>query len=278
MNSQQARSAPGSRSNDLVRAPRRVQAVLHAIDVLEAITTAGREIGVSDLARRTGLNKATVYNILMTLEERHLVARAPGAPLYRLSWGLYQLGAAVVRDSDLSWAAKPFLNLLAESAGETVLLGIFDDGSVLHIDRAESPSGLRMVANIGRRSPLHATGSGKVLLAWQPEPVVRKILNGTLRRFTSNTITDPDTLERQLEQARVCGYATNWQEVEVGLCSLAVPLRDYTGGVVGALTLAGPAQRLTARSVKRLLGPLQAAAAQIEERLGADVAVRGAVR
>jgi IclR family transcriptional regulator, KDG regulon repressor len=253
---------------------RQVQAVLHAVDVLEAMSESGREVGVSELARRTNLTKATVYNILMTLEARHLVARDPATASYRLSWGLYALGATVVRNSDLSWAARPFLSGLAKETGETVLLGILDEDTVLHLERAEGPGELRMVANIGRRSPAHATASGKVLLAWQPESVARRVLGSELRRYGRNTTTSADELEIELKRTRERGYATNWQEYEVGLCSLAVPLHDYTGDVVGALTLAGPASRLTTRSVKRLLRALSETAHQIEERLGARVAMR----
>ncbi|BCB75304.1 DNA-binding transcriptional regulator KdgR [Phytohabitans flavus] len=239
------------------------------------MAAAGRDIGVSDLARRTGLTKASVYSILTTLETRHVVVRDPDTARYRLSWGLYVLGATVARDSDLLWAARPLLNGLAEATGETVLLGILDEKTVLHLDRAESSSGLRMVANIGRRSPLHATASGKVLLAWQPESVVNRLLDGELRRYSRNTITDPKELLNQLAVVRERGYGGNWQEYEIGLCSIAVPLHDHTGEVVGALTLAGPAQRLTPRSVKRQLKPLSETAESIEKRLGARISLNG---
>ncbi|MET9734902.1 IclR family transcriptional regulator [Streptomyces sp. NPDC006458] len=250
---------------------RRVRAVDHAVDVLQAIARAAHPVGVSDLARRTGLSKATVHHLLATLESRRLVMRDEETTRYRLGWGLYELGANVVRDVDLSRVARPYLDKLAVQTGESVLLGILNDESVLYLDRGEPPHGLRMVANAGRRGPLHATASGKALLAFAADcELVEKILSEPQHRYTKTTITDPAQLRQELAQVRQQGYATCWQEREVGLCSVAVTLRDYTGAVVGALTVAGPATRLTSRNLSSHLTPLQAARHAIETRLGAQ--------
>ncbi|MEU3980895.1 IclR family transcriptional regulator [Streptomyces sp. NPDC026672] len=251
-------------------ASRRVKAVDHAVDVLQAIARASHPVGVSDLARRTGLSKASVHHLLATLESRRLVMRDEETARYRLGWGLYELGTGVVRDVDLSRVARPFLDKLAVQTGESVLLGILDDDSVLYLDRGEPPAGLRMVANAGRRGPLHATASGKALLAFAADPeLVERVLSEPQHRYTKTTIVEPARLRQELAQVRQQGYATCWQEREVGLCSLAVTLRDYTGAVVGALTVAGPATRLTSRTISGHLTPLRAARQAIETRLGA---------
>ncbi len=144
----------------------------------------------------------------------------------------YELGSIVARSVDVSRAARPYLDALASETGESVLLGILDGGSVLYLDRGDSPNGFHMVATAGRRSPLHATASGKLL--------------------------------------RRDGYATCWQERELGLCSVAVPLRDHTGATVASLTLVGPAGRLTPESADEHLAPLRSAAHAVEEHLGVD--------
>lgn len=251
------------------RGSRRVQAVDHAIDLLDAMARAGRAIGVSELARQTGLSKATVHHLLATLEARRFVMQDPHSSLYRLSWALYELGSTVVRDVELSRVARPFLDRLANQTGESVLLSVLDEDAVLYLDRGEAPSGLRMVANAGRRSPLHATASGKVLLAFANDPqILERILGSPLPKLTSTTTTDPSTLRSQLAEVRLRGYATCWQEREVGLCSLAVPLRDYTGAVVGSLAVAGPESRLSPRTLTAHLSPLRAVAHDIELHLG----------
>jgi DNA-binding IclR family transcriptional regulator len=257
------------RSAPVRRPTRRVQAVDHAIDVLAALGKAGGALGVSDLARRTGLSKAAVHHLLATLESRNLVAQDAESSRYRLSWGLYELGTRVVRDVDLPRIARPHLDKLATETGESVLLGILDEDSVLYLDRGEAPMGLQMRANAGRRGPLHATASGKVLLAFAADATLfERLLSEPLARFTATTITDPSALRSEIANVRVERYATCWQEREVGLCSLAVPLRDYTGSVVGSLAVAGPASRLTKRTLLAHLVPLQATGKRIEVQLG----------
>jgi DNA-binding IclR family transcriptional regulator len=129
--------------------------------------------------------------------------------------------------------------------------------------------GLRMRANAGRRGPLHATASGKVLLAHAPaSELLDRLLAAPLPPLTTTTITSPAVLRRELAEVRAQGYATCWQEREVGLCSAAVPLRDYTGTVVGSLAVAGPATRLTAGTLPAHLTPLQLMGRRIEAHLG----------
>jgi DNA-binding IclR family transcriptional regulator len=248
---------------------RRVRSVDHAIDVLETLAAGGRPMGVTDIARRTELSKASVHHMLATLESRRFVMREPESNLYRLGWALYELGAGVVRNLDISRVARPFLDRLAEQTGESVLLGILDEDAVLYLDRGEAPNGLRMTANAGRRGPLHATASGKVLLAFaQDHDLFNRVVGSPLRPLTRTTVTDPSTLRQQIAEVRHTGYATCWQETENGLSSLAVGIRDYTGAVAGSIAVAGPATRLTARTLQAHLVPLQATAHQIEVQLG----------
>ena len=163
---------------------RRVRAVDHALNVLDCLGRSGRPLGVSDIARQTGLSKATVHHLLSTLTSRRFVMQDPYTSLYRLGWALYELGSSVVRDVELSRAARPSLDRLAADTGESVLLGILDDDAVLYLDRGESPRGFYMVANAGRRGSLHATASGKVLLAFAPDAqLVDRILNTTLEKY-----------------------------------------------------------------------------------------------
>lgn len=256
------------------RGSRRVQAVDHAIDILEAIGQAGRPVGVSAIARKTGLSKTSVHHLIATLASRRFVMREEDQPAFRLSWGLYELGASVVRDLDLAQAARPQLDWLSAQTRESTLLGILDDDAVLYLDRGGSPSDVHMVANAGRRSPLHASASGKVLLAFVADPDILDRLT-PLTAFTPWTITDIDALRDDIEQVRRRGFATVQQEYEVGLASIAVPVRDYTGRSVGCLAVAGPVNRLTPTVMQSVLRPLSAAAHRIELRLGGARPSRG---
>ena len=253
------------------RRTRRVQSVEHAIDVLQVLTEAPRGLGVSAIAQRVGLSKATVHHLLGTLESRRFVVRDPMAAQYRLSWGVYELGAAVVRSVDLTRVARQYLDQLAVRTGESVLLGLLDGDSVLYLDRGEAPSGFRVVANAGRRCALHSTASGKVLLAFSQDPrLLQRIVTHPLAKLTPATITDPDLLRRELATVRWQGYATCWQEEEVNFCSLAVPVRDRSGAVIASLAIAGPSMGLNAHTVPKRLILLRTAA----ELIGAHVTGR----
>lgn len=251
---------------------RPVQSVLHALNVLQALEAADEPVGVTETAERVGLSKATVYQLLATLESRRIVARDRVTGRYALGWGLYELGVSVVRDASLAQLARPLIDELAIATGETVLLGILEDNQVLYIDRADAGSGIRMVANIGRHSALHATASGKVMLAFHPRLDVNATLDKPFR-FTKTTLVDRAAILGQLERIRQEGYATCWQEHEVGLCSVAMPARDYTGTVAASVSLAGPSARLSPRSFKRLLDPLRECVTDLERRLGGRPAV-----
>lgn len=255
--------------SDRVGASRRVQAVDRALDVLDCMGAAGRPLGVSDIARRTGHSKATVHHVLTTLASRRFVMQDPYTSLYRLGWALYELGSSVVRDVEFTRTARPFLDRLAAETGESILLGILDDDAVLYLDRGESPSGLRMIANAGRRGALHATASGKVLLAFSSDAqLVERVLSKPLQKLTRSTVTDSAALRRQLATVRTRGYAVCREEREIGLSSIAVPLRNYTGLVVGSLALAAPTSRLTRASLQGYLEPLKATAHEIETHIG----------
>jgi DNA-binding IclR family transcriptional regulator len=270
----EALTVPAARSSAATseaRRTRRIQSVDHAIDVLQVLNEAPDGMGVSAIAQRVGLSKATVHHLLGTLESRRFVVRDPMAAHYRLSWGLYELGSAVVRSVELTRVARQYLDRLALGTGASVLLGLLDGDSVLYLDRGEAPSGLRVVANAGRRCALHSTASGKVLLAFARDPhLLQRVVTRPLTRFTGTTITDPNRLRRELAQVRWQGYATCWQEAEVDFCSLAVPLRDESGAVIASLAIAGPSAGLNAGTVPKSLMLLRAAAQTIGAQLTQD--------
>lgn len=248
---------------------RRVKSVDHAVDVLQALGKRRDGASLADLARSTKMSKAATYHLLATLETRRFVARDPDTALYRLDWGLYELGSTVVNGVELTRVARHFLDGLASETSEFVLLAIVDEDSVLYLDRGDAPSPFRVTANTGRRFPLHSTASGKVLLAFSTDQAMyERVLHGDLPKMTVATITDPEILRKELDQTRRRGFATCWQEGEVGLCSVAVPIHDHQGRITAALTIIGMSTRLNADTVGQHLLPLRAAARAIENRLG----------
>ncbi|VXB65492.1 IclR family transcriptional regulator [Arthrobacter sp. 9V] len=244
-----------------------MQSVARAAHLLKALGRFSRPTSLSDLARRVELSKPATYNLLKTLEVEGLVSKDADAR-YQLSWGIYELGSAVVRSIELTKLSRFHLDRLATETNAAVLLGILDDDNVLYLDRGQTSSTFGMVANSGRRSSLHATASGKVLLANQAEDYVHGYISRGLKAYTSNTITDYETLREELGKIARRGYATCWEEREVGLSSLSVALRNYSGSVQASLTVAAPSNRLNTRNLSRFLVPLQREAEAISVKLG----------
>jgi IclR family KDG regulon transcriptional repressor len=248
--------------------PRIVRSVARAAALLKALAARGKPMGLSDLARSIGISKPATFHLLRTLEIEGFVAKHPDAT-YQLDWGLYELGSAVIRSVDLTRVTRIHLDRVAEETGEAVLLSILDDDSILYLDRGQSTESFSMVANVGRRSPLHTNASGKVLLAYQDQPFIARVLATKLSANTPTTICDPHELEQQLLEARRDGYATCWQEQELGLCSIAVPIFDYTGRACAAMAIAGPAERVTKDWVPTIVRRLHEEAHEISVKLGA---------
>jgi IclR family KDG regulon transcriptional repressor len=247
---------------------RPVKALAHAIDVLEALAAKG-EMGVSEISREIGLSKTAVYNILGTFEGRRMVNRDPRTSRYRLGWRVYELGAELLRHSELAPLARPLLKELAQRTGETVLFGILDRTGVTYVDRVESERSIRMVAAPGRQAALHSTASGKVLLAHQSEAFIDHVLAGALPAFTAATITDSEELRAELRRVVERGYAESIRENEPEICSTSVPVRDYSGEVCAALTIAAPATRFGESERDAALVVLRDVASALSEQLGA---------
>ncbi|MGB3732023.1 IclR family transcriptional regulator [Microbacterium sp.] len=251
---------------------RTVRSVVHAVQLLRRLAQSSSPSALGELAAGVGLSKPATFNLLKTLELEGLVGKDSDAK-YRLDWGVYELGSAVVRGADLTRVGRAHLDRLAEATGEATLLAIIDDQSVLYIDRGQADASFAMVANVGRRSPLHTNASGKVLLAWKDAASLDEYLaTAPLERRTARTITDPAVLRAELETVRGQGFATCVQEQEEGLSSVSVPVIGHTGEAVAALTVAAPSQRINAESTPGLRDLLLAAAAEMSTELGGGMA------
>jgi hypothetical protein len=162
----------------------------------------------------------------------------------------------------------PILDELALTTRENALLVVREDLHSVCIAMRESPQPLRLFAQVGRHVPLHAGGAPKVLLAFAPEEVRRAIVEGPLEGFTSTSITDRDKLARTLAEIRRAGFTLSIGELDPDVFSMAAPVRDFTGDVVAALSVAGPLSRLTAAERRRFRKVILDAAERLSGELG----------
>ena len=223
-----------------------VQSVDRAISILESFSASEPELGVGEISRRVGIPKTTVFRLLATLEERGLISQSPETELHRLGIGLLVLANNAMITADLQRVARPYLRQFAQELNETVTLTVLDGHDAVNLELFASPERLIMrVGWVGRRMPIHATASGKAILAFRPEEEQKEILSEALEQITPRTITDRKKLEEEFRQVRRDGYATAFGELEAGLNAIAAPIWNHEGEVIACVSVSGPSNRLT---------------------------------
>lgn len=244
----------------------RVQVLDRACDILECIAANGPELGVSEITLDLGLSKSTVHRLLSALEHREYVRRVPATSRYRLGLKLLELGKKVGEADGLVANAGAYLAQLVEETGETAHLGVLRGGEVVSLCAVESPQNLRTPATVGRRTAAHSSSLGKCMLADLNADELQLALGHLdMKPFTSSTIVTEQGLIKELEKVRRLGFAVDDEEFERGLKCVGAPVRDESGRVKAALSIAGPASRLgrdvmkdRASAVMRIAGELSA--------------------
>jgi DNA-binding IclR family transcriptional regulator len=246
-----------------------IRAIDRALRLLMSFTTDGAELTISALASSADLARSTAFRILATLEAAGFVERGSLADTYRLGPSALLLGGAALRQLDFQKRLRPQLEALMQATGETIHLVIFRDQQTLVVDKIDSYHAIRLVSNIGFRSPLHATSAGKLMLAHQPAARIDFILsNHDFIPYTEQTITNADDLRRHFAQIRQQGYSVDDEEFEQGLRCLAAPIRDSTHEVFAGVSISGPTQRMTRERVASLIPLLLERTEQMSRTLG----------
>lgn len=246
-----------------------LSSVRNAARILKAFTVDHKLYGVTELARALGISTSTVHRLLTTLEAEHLIEKDQRSGKYRLGLAVYDLAAAVAPGFDLSEALLPPMTILRNRTGETVQVAVLDGRQVVYIERLDSPHTLRFfVEKQGRRNWAHCTSTGKVLLAFLPATDRKRLFDGwALEPITPRTVTDLEKLEVELSDVRDQGYAENHGESELGTLSIGAPIRDASGAVIAAMSLAGPMARMESE-ITVLRHSVMSAAAVASRRLG----------
>ena len=248
-------------------APTAVQSVDRALTVLEILARQG-DAGVTEVGLELGVHKSTAFRLLAALESRGFVEQAQERGTYRLGFAVVRLAGSAVAQLDLVRESSRTCEQLAAGLGETVNVAVLDQGWAINVSQARGAASVASVNWVGQRTPLHATSSGKVLLAFAPTEVRAHVLVGPLERYTAATITDPAVLDDALAKARVAGWACTEEEYEIGLNAVAAPVRGADGSVLAALSAAGPAYRLRPASFEQIAVRVVAAAGDISRRMG----------
>jgi len=256
-----------SKPNNLVQTIERVSLIL---DILGQNP---QGISVRDLSLKVSLPKGTTHRLLSSLSYLGYVRQDPKTRNYLLGFKLVELGNILLGQLDLRKEAAHFLNDLAERTKETVHMVILDRNEVVYIDKVEgdhNPSGLRMASRIGLRNPAHSSAVGKVLLSHFPDEELNQFFRGKgLSKRTENTITDATQLKEHLKMVRNQGYAIDDEENEKGVRCVGAPIYNEAGNAVAAISISGPAFRVTKKMAQESLKKeVMETAFKISERLG----------
>jgi IclR family pca regulon transcriptional regulator len=245
------------------REPYYVQSLERGLAVIRAFDAQHRELTLSDVARACGLTRAAARRFLLTLTDLGYV-RTDGR-LFSLAPRVLELGYSYLSSLSLPEVAGPHLERLVAQVHESSSLSVLDGADVVYVARVPTSRIMRVAINVGTRFPAYATSMGRVLLAALPEAELDAYIEGAkLEPLTDRTIAAPGALRAELARVRVQGHAIVDQELEEGLRSLAAPIRDREGAVVGAVNVSIHAARATVAEIReRLLPPLLEAAAAI---------------
>ncbi len=223
----------------------RLTSVANAARVMKAFSSQHPTWGVAELADRLELSTSTTHRLLSTLADEGVLEQDAETSRYRLGLSVFDMAAAMPKQRSLHEAVLVSMTELRSRTGETVQVAVLDGREVVYVERLDSPNTLRVFTEVGRRNSAHRTSTGKVLLANISSSQRDRILRGwVLEGKTKFTITDLPELREELARIRRTGYAVNREESELGVVSVAAPIRDVSGLAVAALSLAGPTERM----------------------------------
>ncbi len=250
-----------------------IQSVDRALSLLVAMAELGGEATLSTLALRTGLNISTCHHLLATLAQRGFVAKASGRRGYVLGARILFLSHACLQ-VELPRRAQRFVDRINQATGETVHLAVLQGDDLAALVERKARHALRVdTGTLDTSGAVHATATGKAILAWLPENEIARILKSQgMRPFTPGTITDYSALIEELRLVRRNGFAIDREEFQAGVICVSTAIRDHSGAVVGSLGAWAPTLRASDEHVTRLRAEVITAARDLSAELGEPAA------
>jgi DNA-binding IclR family transcriptional regulator len=246
------------------------QTVEKALSILLEFIPHNQPMGTVDLSAKLNLHKSTVNRMLHVLSRFEFLQQDPQSKKFSLGKAADELGKALNRsyDAQLVAAAGPLIDALRNRLQETVVLEVLSGNSTILAYVAEGPGPIYVREAVGERRSVHASAGGKLLLAFSSVETRNRYLNGKLPSITSKTITDLDILHTHLNEIRQQGYATDDEEVHVGIRAVAAPIFTRNKEIIAAAVVTGLVQKISIDSDSSLISHVRVAAAKISSELG----------
>ena len=243
------------------------------LNVLEAVAGNVKGLSLAELVKTVGIPKTTAFRILEILAAREYVTWNKENERYTIGIKALEIGLSGLIGQDVVDVSIPYLQELSVSVGETSFLAVYNNGDVVYLYKAEGRGSIQTTAQLGSRRPAYCTALGKVILANLPIEEADRVFEKKLTRFTEKTIVDRVKLYEEFANIRSDGYGVDDEGIEYGLYCMAVPIYNYTGNVVAAISVSGPIRRL-GENREKVIEELKSVGAMISRRLGFVAAMR----
>ncbi|MDD3840743.1 MAG: IclR family transcriptional regulator [Clostridia bacterium] len=246
-----------------------IQSVDRALSILELLSDYNEGLRITDISEKVGLHKSTVYRLLSTLIYKDFVVQDIETNKYKTTLKLFELGSKKIKNTDLVSVSKAYTKKLMECVNEVVHLVVREGNHIVYIDKVEADNTIRMASTIGKRNPMYCTAVGKAILAYLPEQEVQEIWNNSkIEKRTQYTITDFKVLRMELDSIKQRGYAVDNEENEVGVRCVSAPIFNRIGKTDAAISISGPAIRVTEDKVEAIAQEVIKYAHLISKELG----------
>jgi IclR family KDG regulon transcriptional repressor len=242
----------------------RVRSVSRALRILEILATEGN-LGLVSISKLAGLDPTTTSRLLRTMEEHSFIYQNPVDGKYGLGIRAYQIGNSVENINIMRQIARPFLQTLMERTQETASIAIRDDLYGIYIEQVAGPHFLPTMLEVGKHIPLYATAVGKVLLTKCTEKDIERMVAKGLKRYTFNTKVTRSEIMDEIKQCKKQGHALDLEEFELGVRCVGVPVFEYNGRMLGAISVSGSSSRLSLQRLCSMVPILTACAAELSQ-------------
>lgn len=261
--------AAGARRKPPRRTTKTIGSVEKAVTVLETVARSENGAGVSEIAKAIGSSASATYHLINTLRKNDLLQQDPQSRRYSIGVGLFRICAMAQDQNVLAATAKPFLDEISRTCGETSNLVVLEDKEAVYIAQSESNHVVKMFTQLGARVPYYCTAGGKVILAYMPYETQQLILRETrFTPYTPRTIVKRSELVDEFANIRDRGYGFDLEEREEGVTCIAAPVYNASNEVVAAITVSGPSYRIESKGLFTFVKTLCRVAEALSARLG----------
>ncbi len=248
-----------------------IQSLGRAFSILEEVARNRDGIMLADLSKRVGLHNSTTFHLVRTMVNLGYIRQIKDGKRYRVGRPLFCLAASALDEIEMVSLATPILEDLSQQTGESSHFAVRLGDSVVIIARTSGPGAVQLADRVGVVRPAYCTALGKMILAGlQPDQLERWIARTDFRPMTPKSITDPRVLRQELDDIRLKGIAYDDGEFDPELRCIAVPVRDFSGQMIGAMGVSGPIWRLSMQALQGRARVVQAAADRLSSEFGGE--------